>query len=351
MRTQFFYGLQKRIAIGAFALTASFTSLMASAGPTVMHVATAGPPGHVQNSVVFPTWAKWIEEATEGRVTVEIKYGMGGQGTFFNLVEDGVVDAAWAYHGYVPGRFRMTQIVELPNLGANAEIASQAYWEVYDKYLRKAGEHDGLELMGLFTHGPGQIHSRTEISSMDDLKGMKIRVGGGIQKVLADRMELTPIGAPGPKVYEMMQQGIVDGVFMPAASQKDFRLAEVSPWLTLMPGGLYLGSFAIFANEEFLEGLEPRDRKAIMAVSGKKLSALAGKAWDESDQKGIEMAKSQNVHIKQIADNDPMAKSFRKLTEGMEDEWLKTAKEAGVDGKKALKELRSRVQELTAASN
>ncbi|WP_221801569.1 TRAP transporter substrate-binding protein [Oceanobacter mangrovi] len=341
------------IGLGRAVRQAVMVSMLGAAGtvladPVVMHVATAGPPGHVQNSIVFPTWAKWIEDATEGRVTVKLEYGLGSQSTFFNLVEDGIADVAWAYHGYVPGRFQLTQIVELPNLGVNAEAASQAYWEVYEKYLAKAGEHEGVQLLGLFTHGPGQIHSTHEIRSMADLAGMKVRIGGGIQQVLGERMHVTPVGAPGPKVYEMMQQGIVDGVFMPAASQKDFRLAEVAPWLTLLPGGLYLGSFAMFANEDFMDSLEPRDRKAILAVSGAKLSALAGKAWDQSDLKGIEMAEQYKVHINRLQADSPMVAEFQQLTKGIDQQWLAIAKEKGVDGQAALTELRQRAHELMA---
>lgn len=333
----------KKLSLAA-ALAVSLTTPALAEDVTVMHVATAGPAGHVQNSVVFPTWAKWIEEATEGRVQVKLEYGLGNQGTFFNLVEDGVADAAWAYHGYVPGRFQLTSVVELPNLGTNAEGASGAYWDAYQTYLADAGEHDGLALLALFTHGPGQIHSTMPINSLSDLKGKKIRVGGGVQKELADLMEVTSVSAPGPKVYEMLQQGVVDGVFMPAASQKDFRLAEVAPNLTLFPGGLYLGSFAIFANEDFLDGLSPEDRQAILDVSGKQLSEMAGKAWDQSDADGIAAAQAQGVTIRELSQDDPMVAEFRALTADLESQWLKDASELDADAEQALTSLRAEVK-------
>ncbi|WP_027854200.1 TRAP transporter substrate-binding protein [Marinobacterium litorale] len=319
--------------------------------PIIMHVATAGPPGHVQNSVVFPTWGSWIEEATEGRVKIKLEYGLGDQSSYFTLVEDGVADAAWSFHGYVPGRFRLTKMVELPNLGVNAEAASAAYWEVYQEYFADAGEHSGLELMGLFTHGPGQIFSKQPVNSLADLKGKKIRLGGGIQQEIGERLDVTAVGAPGPKVYELMQQGIVDGVFMPAASEKDFRLAEVAPHLTLMPGGLYMGSFAIFANEGFLDRLTPEDRQAVLDVSGARLSALAGQAWDQSDKAGIAAAQKHNVTIKQVADDAPMARQFWKLTAGIDKEWLESVSNMDVDAEAALKAFRQAARSYQANNN
>ncbi|MET4161882.1 C4-dicarboxylate ABC transporter substrate-binding protein [Marinobacterium iners] len=339
------------------ALLACSICLPVMAEPVTLHFATAGPPGHVQNSVVLPTWASWVEEATEGRVKVKLEYNLGDQSTYFSMVEDGVADAAWSFHGYVPGRFQLSEMVELPGLGVNAELASQAYWETYNRYFSDSPEHQGLVLMGLFTHGPGQIHSRKPINSMSDLKGAKIRLGGGVQQELGKRLGITPVAAPGPKVYEMMQQGIVDGVFMPAASQRDFRLAEVSSHLTLLPGGLYLGSFAIIANEDFMDSLSPEDREAIMSVSGARLSAMAGKAWDQSDREGIEMAKKEGVNIHFVDANDPLMKEIQQATSGMDQAWSKKVERDHPDAAEALEHLRHLALELkqkmqgTATSN
>ena len=73
------------------ALTAVLLSLshIASA-ETIMRVASWLPPTHVQNAVVWPTWGKWIEEATEGRVKLEIEYGLGHPKTLFELVQMGL---------------------------------------------------------------------------------------------------------------------------------------------------------------------------------------------------------------------------------------------------------------------
>lgn len=329
---------------GLLMLTLS-AGLPALAGQTTtLHVATSGPPGHVQNSVVLPTWGKWIEEATDGRVKIKLEYNLGDQGSYFSMVEDGVADAAWSYHGYVPGRFKLTEMVELPGLGVNAEAASQAYWETYTQYFSDAGEHDGIALMGLFTHGPGQIHSRQAINTLSDLQDAKIRLGGGMQRELGTRLNVTPVSAPGEKVYEMMQQGVVDGVLMPAASQKDFRLAEVAPHLTQLPGGLYLGSFAIFANEEFLDSLQPDDKAAILNVSGARLSKLAGRAWDQSDQSGLAMAQREGVQIHNVGYEDPLTKELQDATTGMDQRWLEKIQHPAAQN--ALTALRTRAQAL-----
>ncbi|GGB83998.1 ABC transporter substrate-binding protein [Marinobacterium zhoushanense] len=322
------------------------SSLMLSLGslPTLaateMRVATWLPPTHPQNTDVLPTWGKWIEEATEGRVTLKLEYNMGHPKDMFSLVEDGVVDASWTFHGYVPGRFRLTQIVEQPGLGADAEAASVAYWRVYEKYFSDANEHEGLELMGLFTHAPGQIQTAKPISSLADLKGMKIRLGGGIQSELGARMEVTPVNAPASKVYEMMQQGVIDGTFLPVCEQKTLRLSEVAPNLTLLPGGMYLGSFAIFANPDFLDSLDPKDKQAILKVSGEKLSQMAGQVWDQCGIDALAASREAGVNVVEVGNNDAMAKQFDTLTKGLDEVWVQSVADRSDDAEAALKELR-----------
>lgn len=307
---------------------------------TILRVGTWLPPTNAQNAVVWPTWAKWVEEATEGRVKVKIENSSGHPKTLFQLVEDGVYDASFSYHGYVPGRFKLPQIVEQPGLGVGAEAASVALWRVYEKYLKEANEFDGLEVIGMFTHGPGHIHTKKPIDSFSDLEGMKIRVGGGVQSVLAERMHVTAVGAPAPKVYEMLQQGVIDGVFLPMMEQKVLRLNEVTNYVTVLPEGMYMGSFSIFVNPEFMEDLEPRDRKAILAVSGEKLSAMAGRAWDAGDAEGYQAAKAAGVKIVHVSAKDLMSRQFEKLIQGMDQEWIESVKDRDVNAAEALRELR-----------
>lgn len=313
------------------------TSVMAE---TVMRVASWLPPTHPQNAVVWPTWGKWVEEATEGRVKIKIEYGMGHPKTMFELVEDGVVDASFSYHGYVPGRFKLTQVVEQPGLGVSAEAASVAHWRVNEKYFTKANEHDGLVLAALFTHGPGQIHMAKPIDSLSDLKGKKIRIGGGVQGEIGKRLGVTAVGAPAPKVYEMMQQGVIDGVFIPMGEQKTLRLKEVARNVVALPGGMYLGSFSMFISPDFMDSLSDKDRAAVMSVSGEKLSALAGRAWDAGDAEGYIAAKEAGVNLNEVAAGEPMAKEFQSVAKGMDDAWVSHVKDRGVDAKAALSELR-----------
>ena len=141
----------------------------------VLNISSWAPPTHHMNAVVWPTWGKWVEEATEGRVTTKIEYKLASPLKQFELVRDGVADAAWIFHGYNT-RYVATQAVEMPNLGTSAEAASVAYWRVHQKYLAKADEHRGVTLIGLTSHGPAVIQTKSALKGLGDLSGQKIRV-------------------------------------------------------------------------------------------------------------------------------------------------------------------------------
>jgi len=324
---------------GVVALGMTFSQF--SVAETTLRVGSWLPPTHAQNATVWPTWANWVEKATEGRVRIKMEYGLGHPKTMFDLVEDGAVDASFSYHGYVPGRFKLTQAIEIPLLGVNAEAASVAHWRVFNKYFAKANEHEGIELLTLFTHGPGQIHLAEPISSLSELKSRKIRLGGGIQGELGKRLGVTAVGAPATKVYEMMQQGVIDGIFIPMGEQKTLRLKEVAKNVVALPGGMYLGSFSMFISPDFMATISEKDRAAIRAVSGEKLAAMAGAAWDAADKAGLKAAQDAGVNVTLVESDDKMAQEFRDLTKGMDDAWLKLVADRGVDAKAALEEIRT----------
>jgi len=339
---KFIFRVRAALAIGALTLSSGVWA------ETVLRVGTWLPPSNPQNAVVWPTWAKWVEEATEGRVRVEVQEGLGHPKTLFQLVEDGVIDASFSYHGYVPGRFKLPQAVEQPGLGVSAEAASVALWRVYKKYFEQADEFAGLEVIGMFTHGPGYIHSKEPLTSWDQIKGKKIRIGGGVQSALGERMGITPVAAPAPKVYEMLQQGVIDAVFMPMGEQKALRLHEVAPNVTELPGGMYLGSFSIFMNPDFLDELDPQDREAILSVSGEKLSQMAGKAWDGIDAEGYKVAQESGVNLIEVKADDPMAQQFNAMIAGMKQEWIDSVADRNVDARAAIDELWSIARDYEA---
>ncbi len=269
--------------VAALAMSAS----MALAADHTLTISSWAPPSHGVNATLWPNLIKMIEDATDGKVTAEIKYGIAPPPAQMDLIIDGAADITWIFHGYTPGRFVGTKLIELPGYDGNAEAASTAYWRVHEKYLAGLGEHDGMKLVGLMTHGPGNLHTSKEINSLDDMQDLKTRIGGGVAGEIGAALGLIGIRVPAPKVYETLSSGAADAVTMPIEGRKSFKLTEVAKNYYNMPGGLYRGSFAMLMSQETFDSL-PADIQAALdeKVFGEPASRMAGAVWDEMDAAG-----------------------------------------------------------------
>src|SRR5215510_5777393 len=172
-------------------------------------------PQHHLTSVVLQGWATEVEKATNGRVkfTMLPKHPAAPPGTF-DAMRDGLVDLSYVTASYTPARHALPAIAELPGAGATAEINSVAFSRIHWKYFHKVGEYNGVKLLAVWTHGPGQMfNTKRPINSLADLKGMKIRTGGGIAEKFGNLLGASAFVKPAPESYELLSSGVADGVF------------------------------------------------------------------------------------------------------------------------------------------
>src|SRR5690606_33208661 len=120
---------------------------------------------------------------------VKIEYtasSLGAPPRQFDLAAEGIADLVLGVHANTPARFTLTQIAEMPFLGNNGAALSAAYWRVHEKLLAPANEHKGVKVLALWGHGPGVVaNSIRPVTKADDMKGMKIRVAGGLMVDIA----------------------------------------------------------------------------------------------------------------------------------------------------------------------
>ena len=271
--------LKTTLASAALALSAG----MAMAQDTTLTISSWAPPTHGMNAIMWPEFTKMIEEATDGRVSAEVKYGLAPPPAQFDLVLDGVADVTWIFHGYNPGRFVATKMIELPGYDGSAEAASVAYWKAHEQFLASADEHQGVKVLALMTHGPGVLHSEKPVTSLDEISGMKLRIGGGVSGDVGAALGATGIRVPAPKVYETLHSKAADGVMMPMEARAGFKLFEVAQNSFTVPGGFYRGSFAVIMNQDTYDAMSEEDRAALDSITGEMLSRVAGQTWDQID--------------------------------------------------------------------
>ncbi|WP_226941781.1 TRAP transporter substrate-binding protein [Pseudooceanicola spongiae] len=322
-------------------------SAAAAMADTTLTVANWLPPSHPLVSEVIVPMTEAIKEATGGSVTTNILPApLGPPPAHFDFAVNGVADITFGVQNYTPGRFKTTSVAEMPFLGNSATAMSVAYWRTWDAMLKQAGEYDGVKVLGVFTHGPGEIFMKEgDASATEVLNGKKMRVGGGLINEITTKLGAVPVEGPSSKAYELLSQGVADGIFFPYESVNSFGLI---PQLTKgidVPGGLYNTSFFVVMNKAKWDSLTPEEQTQIDSVTGESLARMAGAMWDSADAKGkaamdgkIELTTATDAQM--VAWTDALAPVIK--------EKMDEISSAGVDADAAMKMMKDEIAKVEA---
>lgn len=297
----------QKISMLVTAAAAALCFTAASAQETKLTISSWAPPTHGVNAKMWPDLIKRIEAATDGRVTAEVKYNLAPPPAQADIILDGVADLAWIVHNYTPGRFPSASMAELPGFGGDTEAYSVAYWRTYEKFFKDANEHRGLKVLALYSHGDGMLHSSTKVESLDQIAGMKLRIGGGVAGMVGDALGASAINVPAPRVYETLDSNAADGVLMPMESKQGFRLTEVAEHSFDMPSGFYRTSIATVMNQDKFDSLSDADQAALDALFGEELSRITGVFWDEFDADAMALLEGAGNTLTMASEADQAA--------------------------------------------
>lgn len=326
--------------------TASFLAFSAAPAmaETVFNVSSWVPPSQLLAAEVLHPWTDKVTQATEGRVKFNfLPKAVAAPPASFDAVRDGLADLSFTVHGYTPGRFLLSTVVEFPFLGDSATSISVAYQRIYEKMLAEKGEHKGVVPLAVFSHGPGYIFNKTRaVTKVADLDGLKIRVGGGVVNEVTKVLGVTSILKPSSQSFELMNAGVVDGVFFPSESVTAFKLEGLTKYGTIVPGGLYNTSFLIMMNPESLAKLSEADQKVLLGLAGEPLARLAGERWDAADAKALEVLKAAGVEL--VTADAAFLADVAARTKPIEEGWYAKTKDIGVDGAAVMEALRAEIR-------
>src|SRR5882672_3205329 len=327
----------RKLAAVAFVCAALATPLHAQ---TTLTYSSWVPPTH-HLTVWQANWAAEVEKATGGRVKFQSlpKHPAQAPGTF-DAVRDGLVDLSYVTASYTPARHILPLMAELPGAADTAEVNSVAYSRIHWKHFQKLGEYKGVKLLAVWTHGPGQMFTKKPVAGINDVKGLKIRTGGGIAEAVANAIGASAFVKPAPESYELLNSGVADGVFFP------FKLESVLQQATVFPGGMYSSSFGFFMNEDKWNKLPKQDQAIIEKYSYEYAARSNGKSWDAADQKGLDALKKASVKI--VRADPAFVAEVRKLSAPIIDDWIKKAGAKGVDAKAVLEEFRAEIKKVAA---
>ncbi len=323
------------------------TSLVGVAqAQTVLTVSSWLPPTHTA-SMAQKEWCDLLTENTKGRIKCNIlPRGVTPAPGTYDAVKNGLADVSYTVHGYTPGRFVTTQMTELPFLGNSAETISVALSRVAGKHPEFAAEHQGVKVISLFSHGPGIVfNTKRAIAKVDDLSGLKFRVGGGMVNDMSKALGMNVTLKPAPDSYELLSSGVMDGTLFPAESTESFKIDKIIKHATTFPGGLYNTSFVFMMNQAKYDKLSAEDKKAVDAISGETAARIFGRGWDKVDRRAFALMQVNGVQVTK-ADAKFVA-DIKSKTAPLEQGWIKAAEAKGLkNAGKVLSEFRAEIAKL-----
>ena len=303
----------------------------------------------IQSTVPKNILSKWIadvEAASNGRLKIEHfgSMALGGKPPeLYDQAVDGVADIIWTVAGYTPGRFPETEVFELPFMMTTAEAASAAYWNIAQDTLIN-DEMKDTHVLGLWVHGPGVIHSKKPITSIDDLKGVKLRAPNRAINLFFSNLGAEVIGMPVPAVPENLSKGVIDATIIPWEVTPSLKVSELVKNHTMYPNNpLYTTTFIFTMNKDRYNAL-PDDLKVIIDnASGLEFSKFAGRQMQADDAPGLKIAQDLGNNIIELSDED--IQQWKTASLPTIKQWIAEMDAKGIDGAALIERAQSLMKE------
>lgn len=290
----------KAILSMAAALTIAFS---AAASAKEMSLAYFMGPKHPMNAAVFTPFAEKLAELSGGKLTVK-QFPGGALNSVppkqYAILLDGVADIVFTLPGYTGDVFPMTQVVGLPGVCESAVECTKALLNARDKL----SEEYNAKLLGIWANVPPVLITRDKpVRTLEDLKGLKIRVTNKSDLPVVEALGASAVAQPVNVINQNLTNGVIDAIAIGPSAIRSFNLHEPANYITTwFPGS---GSaFVLLMNQDVYDGLSDEEKGWIDAASDASLSQAGGSFYDKAGGGGMKLAAGAGVEIIDLSDEE-----------------------------------------------
>lgn len=300
------------------------------------------PEHHIHLGVLVP-FAEELEERSGGRIRITIMPGgaLASAADTYEAVTSGIMDIGWTLQSYTPGRFPLTEAVEVPFLfWENSEQPTRVLWELFQRHEGMQREYGEVKVLGLWSSDPRGIFTRERpVRTLADIRGQRIRALGGMEFAVMEAFGGVPVGIPAPGMYDALERGVIDGVSIGLSAVASYHLYDVVKHVTITNHGA--GAQMLIMNMDTWNSLSPEDQTLIDELAGERLSLMGARQYDKDYQTGLDAINQHGVQIHYLPPEE--LEEWRLLTEPLA---LKGWLEANAD--KGARELYDLMLELAS---
>ena len=174
-----------------------------------------------------------VKRRTNGQVVFEIssfpELGIAGPDSL-RLIEDGTLDSAQIYSGYVGGDFPIMDMSNLWGLFATQQDQLDVIDAIQPKMAEVTLENGGVQIAYMMT-AHNYIFAKPQVDGLEDLQGLKVRSHSTVLSDLLSGMGADPQFIAFADVYTALERGVIDGAISCGSCGHGLRWYEVSDYL------------------------------------------------------------------------------------------------------------------------
>ena len=260
-------------------------------------------PAQTFPGVQMQFWADELEKRTEGKVAVNTFPG-GTLLTASNMLDgvlNGVADIGLTTTSYEPARFPLLNLIgDFSGIDVNSEVASQVAYQLVREFPQEQFGLEDFKVITVFTSEPGYLQTREQVSTLEDLSGLEIRVPGESDTLRT--LGAVPIGMSQAETGEALQAGIVQGVASSRETLMDLQYARYLDYIVDYPLSNVV-MLAVMSRQRW-ESL-PEDVQQVIEELGAEASQYAGHYLDNHVREAITWAQdNHNLEVVALSEEE-----------------------------------------------
>lgn len=272
-------------------------------------------------------WMNAVEKATSGQVKFEPYWSNTLSKPLDNWesVKSGVADAGDCGMVFWPGLVPLSDVISLPFIGLEtAEQGAAVFWQLYEKFPSIQAEYKDVHVLFFGVAPPNVLMTNKPVTSVEDIKGLKIRVTGGPPTNYLKILGASPMLIAMTDVYMNLQKGVIDGVIASWTSLESMKFYEVIGYVADVP--IYSTFAARVMNIETWNRLPKDVQEAITQLSGFKRSIEFSKTQFDDH---VDLVKNAGYDVKKYVPSSQELAQWKVAAKSIHDKWVEEMTAAG----------------------
>ncbi len=244
-----------------------------------------------------------VEAESKGRIAVRL-FPSEQLGSLVEMVENvrqGAQEIALASPGWFSQFYPRIDMLELPFLVTDWNQARRMLnSKAFDDLVKAAQAKTGLLIYAKFPYGfRNVVNSKRPVKTLDDLKGLKLRVQNTPAHLAIFRsLGANPVAIAWSETYQAVQTGVVDGLENANTVLVANKFPEVAKYISVTHH--LFGMLLAYINPQFYNRLGD-DNRRLLDRAMKEAEAVSLRISLEQEQKAIQQLRDMGAQINVVS--------------------------------------------------